>query len=390
MENLSSDSDILDLAIAGGGPAGTAAALEARRHGLQVAIWDRDHFPRDKVCGEFISPEGLPLLQTEIPEYVARGAPIHRAEFISQNGLSRVFRLPGPAAGLSRLTLDAALWGAAKAAGIEVHESECVRRVRKLAPVHGQARVWEIESTGPTVRRAKALIIACGRWWRIEGLSSSADETRPAGLCEWIGAKAHFAGISPQDRVEMCLFNKGYCGLAPVEGDIYNVCCLVRRERIRGCGGEGMKDFSSWIVKLSHHPALEARLSGAAQVSPVVTTAPVYLMRGKAAQEGALMVGDASGFLDPFTGEGISMALHSGKLAAQAIAKSLQEGRSEEQTTEYYRESLTYAVRRSYKIAALVRGLLHRSAWVQGLATAPLLWVGRRIVRETRWREIRS
>ncbi len=390
MENLSLDSGILDLAIAGGGPAGTAAALESRRHGLQVAIWDRDHFPRDKVCGEFISPEILPLLQTEIPECVARGTVIHHAEFISQNGLTKAFRLPGPALGLSRLTLDATLWEAVKAAGIEVHESECVRRVRKLAPGHGQANMWEIETTGPTVRKAKALIIACGRWWRIEGLSSPACETESARSCDWIGAKAHFAGILPRDKVEMYFFNEGYCGLAPVEGDIYNVCCLIRRKRIRECGGEGMNDFSSWIVKLSHHPALKARLSGTAQVSPVVTTAPVNLVRGKAAQEGALMVGDASGFLDPFTGEGISMALHSGRLAAQAIEKSLQEGRGDVQATEYYRESLTHAVRRSYKIAALVRGLLHRPAWVQGLATAPLPWIGRRLVRETRWREIRN
>ncbi len=67
MESLTSNSEILDLAIIGGGPAGTAAALEARRHGLRVALWERDRFPRDKVCGEFISPEALPLLQSEIP-----------------------------------------------------------------------------------------------------------------------------------------------------------------------------------------------------------------------------------------------------------------------------------------------------------------------------------
>ncbi|MGA8185479.1 MAG: FAD-dependent oxidoreductase, partial [Terriglobia bacterium] len=59
MEKLRPDSGIVDVAIIGGGPAGTAAALEARRQGLSVAVWERDRFPRDKVCGEFISPEAL-------------------------------------------------------------------------------------------------------------------------------------------------------------------------------------------------------------------------------------------------------------------------------------------------------------------------------------------
>ena len=97
------------------------------------------------------------------------------------------------------------------------------------------------------------------------------------------------------------------------------------------------------------------------------------------------MAGDASGFLDPFTGEGISMALHSGRLAAQAVAKSLSEGSGDEQAAEIYRRNLARAVRRSYTIAAMARGLIYCPAWVQGLVTAPLPWIGKRLVWETRW-----
>ena len=385
MENLRPAPGILDLAIIGGGPAGTAAALEARRHGLRVAIWERDRFPRDKVCGEFISSEALPLLQTGIPATVARGTAICCAEFISDNGAARGFPLPGPALGLSRRSMDAALWKAAEAAGAGTQEGECVRRVRKLVRGCKQENSWEIESAGASVRGAKALIIACGRWWAIEGLPSPAWRDASAKAGDWVGAKAHFAGIPPRGRVEMYFFRGGYCGLAPVEDGVYNVCCLAHQERIRECGGKGMRDFAAWLAQLTHLAALEARLRGAVQVSPAVTTAPVHLGRGQAAPSGALRVGDASGFLDPFTGEGISMALHSGRLAAQAVAKSLSEGFGDEQAAEIYRQDLARAVRRSYKIAAMARGLIHCPAWVQGLVTAPLPWIGKRLVWETRW-----
>ena len=390
MENLRPDSGILDLAIIGGGPAGTAAALEAKRHGLRVAICERDRFPRNKVCGEFISSEALPWLQTAIPATAARGTVIRCAEFVSDNGLARAFHLPRPALGLSRRLLDAALWKAAEAVGVEAQEGECVRKVRKLVPGHKQANIWEIESDGGSVRRAKALIIACGRWWTVEGLSSPARQTGSAMPGDWVGAKAHFAGIPSRGNVEMYFFRGGYCGLAPVDGDACNLCCLVHRERFRESGAKGIGDFAAWLVQMSRLPALETRLRGAEQVSSVITTAPVDLARRQAAQGGALMVGDASGFLDPFTGEGISMALHSGRLAARTVAMSLSEGFGDEQAAEIYAQSLTQAVRRSYKIAAMARGLIHGPGWVQGLVTAPLPWIGNRLVRETRWRGSRG
>lgn len=386
MENLKPDSGIVDVAIIGGGPAGTAAALEARRQGLDVSVWERERFPRDKVCGEFVSPEALPLLQSEIPMTVVRGAEIHDAEFVSAHGASRTFRLPRAALGLSRRLLDASLWKASELAGAEVHEGEAIRKARKRVSRNKDQGAWEIESTGGNVRRARSLIVACGRWWAIEGLSS------PVGRCglltggDWVGAKSHFAGVPPCDRVEMYFFRGGYCGLAPVEDGVCNVCCLVHREHIRERSTKGMKDFADWIVQVARLPALERRLCGAVQVSPVVTTAPVHLAGRQAVQGGALMVGDASGFLDPFTGEGISMALHSGRLAARAVTKALSEGSDDERAAEIYGQNLSRAVGRSYRIAVTARSLLHGPPWLQGLVAASLPWIGKRLVRETRWR----
>jgi flavin-dependent dehydrogenase len=385
MENLMGTSGILDLAIIGGGPAGTIAALEAQRHGLRVALWDRDHFPRDKVCGEFISSESLPILPNEIPATFSTGADIYGAQFVTHRGVSRTFDLPRPALGLSRRRLDHELWKAAEAAGVETYEGESVRRVR--APECGSkpADAWEIQ-TARCRRQARSLIVACGRWWAIEGLCSPAGRLGLTGGGDWIGAKAHFAGIPRRDTVEMYLFRGGYCGLAPVENGACNICCLVHRQQIRQMALRVHKDFAAWLKQVSRLPALETRLRGAVQVSLVATTAPVHLARRQAVQGGALMVGDASGFLDPFTGEGISMALHSGRLAAQAVAGALLEGFDAQTAAENYSRSLSNAVRRSYRIAAVARGLIQCPAWMRGLVTASLPWLGGRLVRETRWR----
>ncbi|MGH7247800.1 MAG: NAD(P)/FAD-dependent oxidoreductase, partial [Pseudomonadota bacterium] len=128
-----------DLAIIGGGPAGTSAAITARRRGLSVAIWERDRFPRDKVCGEFISAESLPLLREQIPEALARGAEVQGAEFVPRSGRAYAFNFSSPACGLSRWVMDEALWQAARASGAQTLEGTAVRGVCRA---NGPSSAW--------------------------------------------------------------------------------------------------------------------------------------------------------------------------------------------------------------------------------------------------------
>ncbi|HLI64234.1 MAG TPA: FAD-dependent monooxygenase [Terriglobales bacterium] len=386
MENLKSR--ILDVAIIGGGPAGTAAAIEAAHAGLQAGIWERDRFPRDKVCGEFVSFEALPFLDKEIPQAAAHGAVVHYAEFISSSGLRRRFLLPHPACGLSRRLLDTELWKAAQAAGVEAHEGARVRRVQKAVRNRSQGSVWELDVAGGGTRIARTLIIACGRWWRIDGLASPTLRGGPESPGDWVGIKAHVAGIQARDAVEMYFFRGGYCGLAPVEDNACNVCCLVRSELVRECSAKVQEDFTSWLAEVSRLPMLASRLRGATRISPVAATAPVRPARRSVTQNGALMAGDSSGFLDPFTGDGISLALHSGRLAAQTAAKFLSGEFKEERAACVYERQLAQSVRRSYRIAAVARRLLQGPTWIQCAATAALPWLGMHLVRETRWRTL--
>ncbi len=381
---------LVDLAIVGGGPAGTAAALEACRRGLRVAIWERDRFPRDKVCGEFLSAESIPLLEEEIPAALARGALITRADFVSRRGRVHTFSLPFPARGLSRRVLDEALWKAAAASGAQIREGEAIRRLRKPEPSPRQDASWAIESANGTVQKARKLLVACGRWWTIEGFRSPARNWGKGRVGRWLGVKAHFRGLPPRHAVEMYFFPGGYCGLAPIEDGLYNVCCLMHRSLARDLGTGCLSDFAAWLTLLARHPPLEARLRGATQTSKTIATAPVRLARWCADDDGALLAGDAAGFLDPFTGDGISMALHGGRLAAEALAGTWSEKTPQaaaERIVRQYRHRLGRAVRRSYLIAGLVRLLVRAPAGVQAsAATAVLPSLGTRLLAETRWR----
>jgi len=377
-----------DLAIIGGGPAGTAAALSARQHGLRVAIWERDRFPRDKVCGEFLSWEAVPLLQEQIPETLARAAVIRSTEFISPHSRVYAFTLPGEARGLSRWALDQALWCAVRRSGADAYEDEAVR----VSPRSGRKSAgWQIETARRQIFSARALLVACGRWWLLKGFPSPARNSAAGTAGSSVGVKAHFSGLASRDVVEMYFFRGGYCGVAPVEDALYNVCCLFHRSLVQGLRGARLADLGKWLGLATHLEALQGRLHGATQVSETLATAPVLPAQRRSDDLGALLAGDAAGFLDPFTGDGISVALHTGRVAAEIVALS---GRREplnpglasfDHAREYYRRRA--AVRRSFRVATLLRVLLRAPESIQESAAVLLSNFAPRLLSGTRWRE---
>ena len=407
MERWTSDPVPLDLAIIGGGPAGAAAALEARRQGLKVAIWESGRFPRQKVCGEFVSAESLPWLQREIPTAMARSAVIRRAEFIARSGRRHSFALPSPARGLSRFVLDQALWQAAISRGAETCEGTAIRRVFRCSGDAGSSparsaelraagqlpvtthvtaltrQLWDVEPAQGTCRIARVVLVACGRWWSLEGFPSPAREPTTVA---WLGAKAHFTGVPQSDAVEMYYFPGGYCGLAPIEEGLLNVCCLVHHSLAQDLGGGALADCALWLRRAARHPPLDARLRLATQVSETLATAPVQPARRYADHTGALIAGDAAGFLDPFTGDGIAQALHAGRVAAEAVARTCTGRETLVCAADAYRRQLDHAVGRSYKVAGLLRLLVRAPARFQEFTARLLSGCATRLIRETRWR----
>lgn len=285
-----------DLIIIGGGPAGTAAAITAARLGVRVLILEQGRFPRHKVCGEFVSAESLALLRSLLAPDTALidQAPRIPAARLFLDGRQLHAPVHPPAASISRFALDLALWHAAEQAGAEVRPQATVQRVSGQCP-------FAVE-TAQGAFQARSLINASGRW------SSFSPRPAPAALKKWLGIKGHFREPSPPSSVDLYFFAAGYCGVQPVGPDLINVSAMVRADTA-----------TTVPAILALHSALQTRSRHWQPTTEPVTTSPLFFRRPEPLCDSVLLVGDAAGFVDPFVGDGIALALRSGSAAAQCL-----------------------------------------------------------------------
>lgn len=292
-----------DLVVAGGGPAGTSAAITAARLGARVLLLERGRFPREKVCGEFVSPEALGLLRSLLQDpgdlrALLESAPEMREARVFAGEQCLQFPLPAAAVSISRFELDAALWRAAEAAGVEARQAVAVRAIEE-GPNFSVA-------TSEGDFAAKSVVDSSGRWSNL----NPAATPRPgeSRKWQWLGIKAHFAEDGTPPSSDLYFFDGGYCGVQPARGGQVNACAMVRSDRAR-----------SLPEVFALYPRLLERSRGWRQVTETVVTAPLVFRTPRSLRSGVLLAGDSAGFLDPFAGDGISAALHSGALAAEAL-----------------------------------------------------------------------
>ena len=288
-----------DLAIVGAGPAGTAAAITAVRNGAKVALLEAGDFPRQKVCGEFVSAESLELLRGLLRDLPKAAQVLDGAPVLSQARLflgGRVLRASVSPAALSipRYALDQLLWEAAQQAGVWAHP-KC-----EVLAIDGQGP-FTISTTAGEIA-ARAVMLCAGRWSRFSDKCAL-----PPGP-KWMGVKAHYRERNPPQSTDLYFFDHGYCGVQPVGDDVVNACALVR------------SDYATSLDEvLCLSPQLADRAVKWQPVMQPVSTAPLLYRKPAALRGHILLAGDAAGFIDPFAGDGISIALRSGTAAAQQM-----------------------------------------------------------------------
>src|SRR5271165_5716357 len=293
-----------DLAIVGGGPAGASAAIAAARMGAKVVLFDARDFPRHRVCGEFVSAESLDLLAGLLQDTPGAVSVFARAPAIKLMRLlfgGRVIEvgLSPPGLSITRYDLDVLLWDAAQRAGVEVH-SNC-----EVIGSDGGGPFTLQSSSGSYP--AKAVIIAAGRWSQF-----TPDRTLPPGP-RWIGLKAHFRESKARPSTDLYFFENGYCGVQPVAADVVNACAMVRSDRA-----------TSLEQVFALHPELAERAAGWDVVVQPISTAPLVYRQPQPIRDNMMFVGDAAAFIDPFAGDGISIALRSGRVAAECLTEFLR------------------------------------------------------------------
>jgi menaquinone-9 beta-reductase len=317
-----------DVIVVGGGPAGAATALRLARAGFAVSLLERAPLPRHKACAEYMSPGVVRQLHRLGVGHEVECAAGARLEGFTLYAGDRSFTgrfagAPAPSAprhglGVPRSTMDHLLVQAAAEAGVEVAE---------------ETRVTDLLWDGDRVAGVRVLRKGCSRELRAS-LVVGADGIRsvvahrlrafePRRGMERIALVAHVGGIDGLTALgEMHVGQDGYCGVAPLGGGVANVAMVLRGAAAR-ISGRPESFFHEYLRTL---PALAPRLEHAEIVRPVIATGPLSFRTRVLCEDGVLLVGDAGGYFDPFTGQGVHRALASAAMAARVAGGALADG----------------------------------------------------------------
>jgi menaquinone-9 beta-reductase len=326
-----------DLVVAGGGPAGCAAAITAARMGARVLLLEQGRFPRHKVCGEFVSAESLELLR-QLLIHAPQGAGIlDHAPTISKARfylLGSVIEIPvASSASIPRFLLDEALWHASNAVGVDCRDNVMVEGIH----ANGEFRISS--SAGEFL--ATMAIAATGRWSKLRQPASKPKAKKLIGL------KAHFREADPAPTTDLYFFAGGYCGVQPVGDGVVNACALVK--------SDVATDLDSVFAL---HSALQGRAHSWEPVTQPVSTSPLIFAEPEPERDGVLFAGDTAGFIDPFAGDGISLALRTGTAAAQAAMHVITGRVSSEEAVRNYRRRYQQQFLPSFRAAANARRVI--------------------------------
>lgn len=327
----------LPMEIIGGGLAGLSLGLALQRAGVPVTIYESGHYPRHRVCGEFIAGLSEDTIATLGLEPHLHDALLHHdVAWFSDGRLTNTQTLPSPARALSRHRLDARLAGAFIAAG--------GRLLTGTRIADADRAVGRVITTGR--RRART---------------------------PWIGLKIHALDLPTACDLELHLGNQTYLGVTRVEDNRVNLCGLFHRQSLTGHG-------SSLLLTYLRHSGLAPladRLAGARfDEESFSAVAGIDFDQRVFVEPGSVSLGDASAMIPPFTGNGMAMAFQS---AAVALAPLLAYARAECDWVTANR-SIHTALRRRFRTRLATAGWLHpfllqppRQRWLTRLAASNLL-----------------
>jgi flavin-dependent dehydrogenase len=347
-----------DAVVVGGGPAGSALSILLRQQGRSVLLLDEARFPRDKICGESVSPGAWRLLDAlgaagavrALAPQPLRGMALTAPDGTEFGGHYR--GSPHDGFALRRERLDHALLQRARAAGVDVREG-----VRVTDLLYADGAVCGVacqDGAGP--ERVLARLVA-GADGRRSVVARRLGLLREHATLRKFAVRGHWEGMAGLEaRGEMHVGGGGYCGVAPLSPSEANVTFVLDSRGMRAAGGQ-LEPF--YRATLRRWPRVAERLAGARLLAPPRAIGPLALEARRVWAPGALLLGDSAGFYDPFTGEGVTLALRSAELAARTAERALA---SDARDLSEYDRQRREATREKFRLNRLLQRVIAHDA----------------------------
>jgi flavin-dependent dehydrogenase len=321
---LKENSNYKQIAIIGGGLAGLSAAIDLSKKGYQVVLFEKNDYPKHKVCGEFISNEVLPYFRTlAIDIESLQATKIHKTTLSIGSGKQISGNLPLGGFGISRYSLDFYLAEKAKELGCQI--------------IHKNVLKVTFENNQFTIQTDKNQIfkadVALGAFGKRSNLDKEFNRNFMAKKSPWLAVKGHYSGDFANDLVELHNFEGGYCGVSKVEDNRINICYLVKYDIFKKY--KNIADFQSSVM--SENPHLKTIFN---EMKPLfenpLTISQISFEEKKQVENHLLMLGDSAGLIHPLCGNGMAMAIHSAKIASDEVDLFLKEKNTRNEMEQRY------------------------------------------------------
>jgi flavin-dependent dehydrogenase len=400
-----------DVLVLGAGPAGSALANQLARGGFDVLLADKKAFPREKPCGEFLSPACTPYLEAlglqqplaALGPRLVRSMQLHGYGALAHGHFRPVGTQAATAGigfGVQRTRFDHLVLAAAERAGARwLPRHACVSLQRDA-----NGRV-----IGAMLRDASGALRSCRARWVVgaDGVHSLVARTlgvqRPTPWLDQFALVAHFAGVQPQPAAEVHLFPGGFFAATTVDAGVFSVNLIVPRCTLRD---RGAADWDTFVAgHFDRAPAFARRLAGGQRLQPWRGIGPLAYTTRRQTFAGAALVGDACGYVDPLTGEGIYFALFGARALGCALTEALHDPSRATPALAAYADRrrrevgprlwAAAALQRALRHPWLVRTFLQAAARWPSLADLVVTLTGdaahpRDLLRPSFWRDFRA
>jgi flavin-dependent dehydrogenase len=320
---------LYDVCIAGGGLAGLSLSIQLAKSGYNVVLFEKEKYPFNKVCGEYISLESWDFINSLGLNLEEMNLPIIKKLIVSSpNGKFIEQPLPLGGFGISRYTLDYELYKIAKQAGVKIYEET------KVTDIIFNNDAFTISTSSFSIQSK----VAAGTF----GKRSNIDikwardfvQKKSNKLNNYIGIKYHVQTNLAADTIALHNFKDGYCGISKVEGNTYCLCYLTTAENLKA-NNNSIPEMEKNI--LQKNPFLQQLFSSVNFLPGFpVTISQISFDKKLQVENNVLMIGDAAGMITPLCGNGMSMALHGSKIAFECINTFLQQKISRQQMEDDY------------------------------------------------------